>query len=66
MNLYLYDGPVTSFGKMVTNRWKGSTYAMSDRKARSNLTFQYKKQKHLRPGSKIELPGEIVMAKEDV
>lgn len=42
MNLYLYDGPVTSFGTIVTNRWKGSTYAMSDRKARSNLTFQYK------------------------
>ena len=66
MNLYLYDGPVTSFGTMVTNRWKGSTYAMSDRKAKSNLAFQYKKQRHLQPGSKIELPGEVIMAKEDV
>lgn len=66
MNLYLYEGPVTSFGKPVANRWRGSTYAMSDKKAKNNLAYQYKKQKHLSATSRVELPGEITMAKEDV
>ena len=42
MNLYLYDGPVTAFNKLVKNRWKASTYAVSDKKAKSNLTYKYK------------------------
>ena len=66
MNLYLYDGPVTAFGKTVANRWKGSTYAVSDKKAKSNLAYKYKKQNNLVPASRIKLPGKIVMAKEDV
>lgn len=66
MNLYLYDGPVASFGRVVKKRWKNSTYAVSDKKARSNLTYKYKKQHNLTADSKIELPGEIIMGKEDV
>ena len=66
MNLYLYDGPVTVFGTTVRRRWKASTYAVSDRKAKSNLMYKYKKQNNLVATSKIELPGEIIMAKEDV
>ena len=66
MNLYLYEGPVTAFGKPVANRWRGSTYATSDKKAKSNLAFKYKKQNNLMATSKIDLPGEIILAKEDV
>ena len=66
MNLYLYDGPVTSFGKPITKRWRGSTYATSDKKARSNLIYQYKKKNHLQAASRVEFPSAIVMAKEDV
>lgn len=66
MNLYLYEGPVTSFGKVLTNRWRSSTYAVSDKKAKNNLAYKYKKQYHLTPTSRVELPGEIVMGKEDV
>jgi hypothetical protein len=53
-------------GKVVANRWRGSTYAVSDGKAKSNLSYKYKKQHKLMPTAKVELPGELVMAKEDV
>lgn len=42
-NCYSYDGPVMEFERCITNHWKASTYAVSEKKARSNLTFQYKK-----------------------
>ena len=37
MNQYMYDGPVMEFDTCVANRWQGSTYAASEKKARSNL-----------------------------
>ena len=44
MNLYLYDGPVMEFDNCVANRWTASTRAVSEKKARSNLTYQFKKK----------------------
>lgn len=44
MNQYAYDGPVMEFDTCVASRWKGSTYAESESKARSNLAYQYKKK----------------------
>jgi hypothetical protein len=44
MNQYTYDGPVMEFETCVTNRWHGSTYAVSEQKARSNLAYQFKKR----------------------
>ena len=35
MNQYMYDGPVMEFDTCVANRWQGSTYAASEKKARS-------------------------------
>lgn len=64
MNLYLYDGPVTAFNRLIKNRWEASTYAVSDKKAKSNLSYKYKKENNLTADSKIELPGKIVMVKE--
>ena len=60
MNLYSYTGPVTMFDRCVTNCWKGETYASSEKKAKSNLIFQYKKQNGLIPASKVNLPGKLV------
>ena len=37
MNRYVYDGPVMEFDTCVTRRWKASTYAVSEKKAKSNL-----------------------------
>ena len=44
MNLYLYDGPVMEFDNCVANRWTASTRAVSEKKARSNLTYQLKRK----------------------
>lgn len=57
---YYYDGPVLGMGNnIVTRRWHGETYADTERKARSNLTYQFKKQNNLVPSAKITIPGEI-------
>lgn len=59
MKLYFYDGPVLKFDQQISKRWYGKTYAKSERKAKSNLTFQYKKQYGFNPNVKISLPGKI-------
>ncbi len=61
MNKYLYDGPVMEFDRCIANRWKASTYAVSEKKARSNLTYQYKKRNNKLPNTKITLPGKIIL-----
>lgn len=61
MNQYLYDGPVMEFGTCISNRWRGTTYAVSERKARSNLVYQFKKKNNRVPGAKITLPGEVTI-----
>lgn len=61
MNQYTYDGPVVAFDKCIAHRWKASTYAVSESKARSNLMYQFKKQNNRMPNCKISLPGEIIM-----
>ena len=32
MAKYVYDGPVTSWGKCIANRWHGETVAESEKK----------------------------------
>lgn len=59
---YIYDGPVMEFDKLVMDRWKGETIAPSEKKARSNLAYQYKTKNNRVPGIKVTLPGKIKMA----
>lgn len=61
MNKYLYKGPVMEFNTCIENRWQSSTYAISEKKARSNLIFQYKQLNNRVPNTKITLPGKITM-----
>lgn len=63
MNQYSYDGPVMEFDRCIANRWKASTYAVSEKKARSNLTYQYKKRNNKLPNTKITLPGQLILIK---
>jgi len=62
---YTYEGPViaTSIDKCIMNKWKSETYAISEKKARSNMIFQFKKQ-NKRYGiglkQKISLPGKLI------
>ena len=60
MNLYSYDGPVVSFGTCIMNNWKASTYAVSESKARSNLTYQFKKKHNKTASAKVDLPGKVM------
>lgn len=58
---YTYDGPVLEFDRCVADHWKGETMAPSAKKARSNLTYQYKKQNNRNTGTKVTLTGEVKM-----
>lgn len=56
---YEYDGPVLLYEKVITSRWQAITAAPSEKKARSNLIFRFKKEHGYAPNTKITLPGVI-------
>lgn len=56
---YSYSGPVTSFDRQIMSHWEAQTYAVSPKKAKSNLVYRFKREYNLEPGSKVELPGTI-------
>lgn len=58
---YAYEGPVMEFGVCVSNNWKGETVAPSERKARVNLAYQFKKNTNRLSDTRITLPGKITM-----
>ena len=58
---YVYNGPVLMFDNIVAEHWHGETVASSEKKARNNLTYQFKTQNNMLPGSRYILPGEIKM-----
>ena len=57
---YLYRGPVKEFDTVISNNWEAKTYAPSEKKARSNLVYRYKKEHGKATCAKITLPGKIV------
>lgn len=61
MERYFYKGPVCEFGKLVQNTWSGETMAVSEKKARNNLIFQWKKKNNRAACSKVTLPGKIMI-----
>lgn len=50
-----------SFNRCITSNWRGTTRAESEDKARSNLTYRFKKSNNLLNGSKITLSGKITV-----
>lgn len=52
---YHYDGPVLYFDRVLTNKWKGTTIAMSRKKALLNLSYQVKKEAKLGDSAKVTL-----------
>ena len=58
MKKYYYNGPVYEFNKLI-GYWTGSTTAESEKKARNNLTYQYKITHNKTKNSKITLPGSL-------
>ena len=65
MKLYLYNGPVMEFDKIVANNWNASTRAESEKKGRGNLAYQYKIQNGKIPRSKITVPGKLIVDEGD-
>lgn len=58
---YVYDGPVMSFNMLLADHWKGETVAPSEKKALSNLTYQFKVKNNRIASSNIKLTGKIKM-----
>lgn len=58
-HLYVYDGPVMEFNVCISNRWQASTYATTEKKAKSNMAYQFKKQTNRNPNTMIVLPGRV-------
>lgn len=58
---YYYNGPVKIFDRCVSNCWEGETIAVSEQKAKSNLSYQYRKSHNLVASTRVTLPGEITM-----
>lgn len=58
---YIYKGPVYMFDRLIADQWEAETMAKSERKAKTNVTYQFKKDNHILPGTKISLPGKITM-----
>lgn len=66
MPFYSYDGPVMEFNRCIANRWKGSTYAVSERQARNNLAYQFKMETGRVARTAITLPGKIIEKVQEV
>lgn len=64
MNRYIYDGPVMVFDQCVENKWHGETIAPSEKKARSNLVYQWKKRNNKVASTKVTLPGKVQIVEE--
>lgn len=65
MKLYHYNGPVLEFDKIVANHWSASTRAESEKKARSNLAYQFKMENGKMPRSMITIPGKLNIVEGD-
>lgn len=66
MKLYHYEGPVTSFNKVIDKFWKASTQADSESRAKANLMFQYKRKHKLEKTAKIELPEALTIIEQSL
>lgn len=61
MTKFIYDGPVKAFSKRIINpKWSGETMAESRKKALSNLSFQYKKEKKMAGASSVTLDDHFL------
>lgn len=59
LHRYFYTGPVMEFGRCIADRWHGETSAVSEKQARSNLTYKFKINTGRSPASKVILTGKI-------
>lgn len=65
MKTYFYEGPVMEFNNIIANRWSATTRAVSEKKARCNLAYQFKMEYGRTAQSKISVPGKITVVEGD-
>lgn len=59
-HIFTYSSSVTDgFGREITHRWEADTIAISEKKARANLIYRFKKEHGLANTAKIILPGKL-------
>lgn len=58
-SVYKYVGPVYEFSKCIHPSWSATTWAESEKKARNNIAYQYKREHNRADNAKITLPGKI-------
>lgn len=63
MKTYAYSGPVYEFDTCINEHWQGETRAVSEKKAKSNLAYQYKRSHSKSADTKITLPGNVIELK---
>lgn len=61
MNRYAYNGPVMEFSRCVQDHFKAETIAATPEKAKSNLAYQWKKKSNRVSGSRVSLPGTLIL-----
>lgn len=66
MNLYAYKGSVKNYDTVVQRDWEGRTIAVSEKKARTNLAYQWKRQHGKTADYKVTLPGDITILERDI
>ena len=57
---YHYSGPVMRFDNCIEQNWSADTWAVSKKKAMSNLVYRYKMENDMVPEVKITLPGRLI------
>lgn len=60
MKRYAYNGPVTENDICVARRWKAETMATTEKRALSNLTFQFKHHNNRPRNAKISLDARYL------
>lgn len=63
--VYKYEGCVMLFKHVIKEKWIAYTRAPSEKKARSNLIFRFKKENGYMPTVKIYLPGKVTLFEND-
>ena len=63
-NLYIYEGPVMQFNKIIQESYRNGTQAASAARALANLQFSFKKKMKLEQSAKIQLDSRYLRIEE--
>lgn len=61
MVVYIYEGPVVYFGKVIDSKWRAETQANTITRAITNLKYRAKTEHGLIATTAIKLPGKFTV-----